>query len=100
MPPPLFILRTARSGRCVCEENTQTCARVRTDARTHTHTHTHTHAHTHAHTDSDVVQVTGESAGQAAMEQVLRHFSNYVERKERGALQEVGCSTSLRSVKL
>ena len=98
MPPPLFILRTARSGRCVCEENTQTCARVRTDARTHTHTHTH--AHTHAHAYSDVVQVTGESAGQAAMEQVLRHFSNYVERKERGALQEVGGSTSLRSVKL
>jgi hypothetical protein len=34
------------------------------------------------------------------MEQVLRRFSNYVERKERGALQEVGGSTSLRSVKL
>jgi hypothetical protein len=32
-------------------------------------------------------QVTGRSAGQAAMEAVFRNFSDYVEKKEKAALE-------------
>ena len=38
--------------------------------------------HTHAR-----AQVTGQSAGQSAMEQVFRNFTHYVEGKEKGALK-------------
>ncbi len=40
--------------------------------------------HAAAHTR---VQVTGQSAGQSAMDQVFRNFSDYVEGKEKGALK-------------